>query len=480
MKTLGDTLPRRFKAKASGSITAGKPLIVKADGDVTEISATGGGQDLGSAVVFESAGVRFLGSTFDSNENKIVIVYRDGGNSNYGTAVVGTVSGSTISFGTPVVYNSANSSYNAATFDSNANKVVVAYRDAGNSNRGTAIVGTVSGTSISFGSGEVFETGETYPIAATFDSSNNKVVIAYGDEGNSNYGKAIVGTVSGTSISFGSETTFNSGSTPGNQISASFDSNSNKVVITYRDGGNSSYGTAIVGTVSGTSISFGSETVFDSIYIDNTSSTFDSSNNKIVVTYQRVSATDIYAAVGTVSGTSISFGTPVAVDTSAGSYSGVVFEGATNKVVVSFDDNLSSNGQFRLGTVSGTSISFEGVVTFESVAVDYISSTLDSNSNAAVIAYKDSGNSNYGTAVAFRAATSNLTSENYIGIAEYAAADTETATVFIKGGVSPDQSSLTPGQTYFVQTDGTIATSAGTPSVTAGTAVTSTKLIVKG
>ena len=29
----------------------------------------------------------------------------------------------------------------------------------------------------------------------------------------------------------------------------------------------------------------------------------------------------------------------------------------------------------------------------------------------------------------------NLTSENYIGIAEYAAADTETATVLIKGGV---------------------------------------------
>ena len=480
MKTIGETLSRRFKAKASGAITAGKPLIVETDGDVTEISASGGGQDLGSPAVFESAGVRFLGSAFDSNENKIVIVYRDDGNSFHGTAVVGTVSGSAISFGTPVVYNSANSSYNAATFDSSANKVVVAYRDAGNSNRGTAIVGTVSGTSISFGSETVFETGETYPIAATFDSSNNKVVIAYGDESDSSKGKAIVGTVSGTSISFGSETEFNSGSTPGNQISASFDSNSNKVVITYRDGGNSNYGTGVVGTVSGTSISFGSETVFDSIYIDNTSSTFDSSNNKIVVTYQRVSATDIYAAVGTVSGTSISFGTPVEVDASAGSYSGVVFEGATNKVVVSFDDNSANNGQLRLGTVSGTSISFEGAVTFESGAVDYISSTLDSNSNAAVIAYKDSGNSNYGTGVAFRAASTNLTSENYIGIAEYAAADTETATVLIKGGVSPDQSSLTPGQTYFVQGDGTLGLTADSPSVTAGTAVTSTKLIVKG
>jgi hypothetical protein len=76
--------------------------------------------------------------------------------------------------------------------------------------------------------------------------------------------------------------------------------------------------------------------------------------------------------------------------------------------------------------------------------------------------------------------STNLTSENYIGIAEYAAADTETATVLIKGGVSTTQSSLTPGQTYFVQTDGTIGTSADSPSVTAGTAVTSTKLIVKG
>jgi hypothetical protein len=482
MKFLGkdpNIIDAYYTATAEGAITAGKPVIVEADGDVTEISATGGGQDLGSAVVFESASVRFLGSTFDSSQNKVVIVYRDAGNSFYGTAVVGTVSGSTISFGTPVVYNSANSSYNAATFDSNANKVVVAYRDAGNSNRGTAIVGTVSGTSISFGSEEVFETGETYPIAATFDSSNNKVVIAYGDESNSSKGKAIVGTVSGTSISFGSETEFNSGSTPGNQISASFDSNSNKVVITYRDGGNSNYGTGVVGTVSGTSISFGSETVFDSIYIDNTSSTFDSSNNKVVVSYQRVSATDIYAVVGTVSGTSISFGTPAEVDTSAGSYSGVVFDSVTNKVIVSFDDNSSSNGQLRLGTVSGTSISFEGAVTFESGEVDYISSTLDSNSNAAVIAYSDAGNSNYGTAVAFRAATSNLTSENYIGIAADTYADNEDSTIGIVGCIDRNQTSLTAGQQYFVQTDGTLSTTAGSPSVLAGTAISATELVVK-
>ena len=48
---------------------------------------------------------------------------------------------------------------------------------------------------------------------STYDSTNEKVVIAYRDQGNSNQGTAIVGTVSGTSISFGSEVVFNSGNT---------------------------------------------------------------------------------------------------------------------------------------------------------------------------------------------------------------------------------------------------------------------------
>jgi|5B_taG_2_1085324.scaffolds.fasta_scaffold10363_3 hypothetical protein len=467
-----------YTATAEGAITAGKPVIVEADGDVTEISASGGGQDLGSPVVFESAGVRYTASAFDSSQNKIVIAYRDDDNSFYGTAIVGTVSGSTLSFGTPVVYESAMTGLNAATFDSNANKIVIAYRDTGNSSRGTAIVGTVSGTSISFGSAEVFESGNTSPIAITFDSSNNKVVIAYGDENNSNYGKAIVGTVSGTSISFGSETTFNAGAIY--SVGATFDSDSNKVVIAYRDGGNSNQGNAIVGTVSGTSISFGSEATFASgTTIREVSATFDSSNNKVVVAYLDYNVTDIMAAVGTVSGTSISFGTPVQVDPHAGDTVGAAFDSANNKVIISFSDSTASNGQLRAGAVSGTSITFEDAVVYESGDVAEISSTFDSNSNATVTAYKDSGNSNYGTAVAFRYALSNLTSENYIGIAADTYADNEDSAIGIVGCVDRNQTGLTAGQQYFVQTDGTLSTTAGSPSVLAGTAISATELVVK-
>ena len=39
---------------------------------------------------------------------------------------------------------------------------------------------------------------------------------------------------------------------------------------------------------------------------------------------------------------------------------------------------------------------------------------------------------------------------------------------------------LTAGQSYYVQTDGNLGTTAASPSVFAGTAVSATKLIVKG
>ena len=74
----------------------------------------------------------------------------------------------------------------------------------------------------------------------------------------------------------------------------------------------------------------------------------------------------------------------------------------------------------------------------------------------------------------------NLTSENFIGFSDAAYADTQTATIQAGGAINTGQSSLTIGQQYFVQTDGTIGTTAATPSVIAGTAVSATDLIVKG
>jgi hypothetical protein len=136
-----------------------------------------------------------MSAVFDSNANKVVIAYRDNGNSFYGTAIVGTVSGTSISFGTAVVFNTANATEFGTTFDSTNNKVVIAYSDFGNSGNGTLITGTVSGTSISFDSALVYEAAQVTYSSAIFDSNANKVAIAYQDVGNSSYGTSVVLTV---------------------------------------------------------------------------------------------------------------------------------------------------------------------------------------------------------------------------------------------------------------------------------------------
>jgi hypothetical protein len=76
-------------------------------------------------------------------------------------------------------------------------------------------------------------------------------------------------------------------------------------------------------------------------------------------------------------------------------------------------------------------------------------------------------------------ASTNLTSENYIGISDGTYTNGQTATVQLIGSVDDAQSGLTPGSKYYVQNDGTLSTTAGNPSVLAGTAVATTKLKVK-
>ena len=437
--------------------------------------------EVGSPAVYNSSNTAYNSAVYDSTNNKVVVAYRDNANSNYGTAIVGTVSGTSISFGSPTVFESANTAYISAVYDSTNQKVVIAYADIGNSDSGTAVVGTVSGTSISFGSPALFQSGGIARPSVAFDSTNGKVVVAYRSQVNSDIGKAAVGTVSGDSISFGSSVTFETGMT--NFISTAYDSTNQKVVIAYQDEGNNNYGTAIVGTVSGTSISFGSPVTFESATTNRTSIAYDSTNQKVVIAYvDQGSSYYGTAIVGTVSGTSISFGSPVVFEAASTDFPSIAYDSTNQKVVIAYRDSGNSQyGTAIVGTVSGTSISFGSPVVFESASTAFISAAFDSTNNKVVFAYMDSGNSSYGTAVTFspRTISSNLTSENYIGISDGAYTNGQTATIQLIGSVDDAQSSLTPGQKYYVQNDGSLSTTADTPSVLAGTAIASTKLLIK-
>ena len=465
---------------ATGTIGDGVIVTLETDGTVKTVTRTTGSLEVGTPVVFESATTDSCSATFDSNSNKVVIAYRDIGNSSYGTAVVGTVSGSGISFGNPVVFESATVEFNSATFDSDNNKVVIAYQDEGNSDYGTAIVGTVSGTSISFGTAVVFESASTRYPSATFDSNTNRVVIAYRDVGNSNYGTAIVGTVSGTAISYGSPVVFESSAS--SYHAAVFDTNSNVVVIAYT--AVSDRGTGIVGTVTGggtNSISFGTAVQYNLTAEYDKGACFDSDSNVVVIAYQDNGNSNYgTAVVGTVSGTDISFGTEVVYQSSATYYDSATFDSNTNKAVIVYKDTASSEyGTLIVGTVSGTSISFpDAKIVFEPADTKWISPTFDSDSNAVVIAYEDRGNSSYGTGVVYGAPIITDVG-NEIGIAAEAGTDGNPLDVTILGGVNASQSGLTIAAEYWAADDGTLSSSdTGYPKM--GIALSATELLIKG
>ena len=446
----------------AGTNLTSENYIGMSPGFVEDSSVT---QSASSPVIFENAVPRYTAVAYDANAQKVVIAYRDSGNSNYGTAVVGTVSGTTISFGTPVVYESAQANYTAIVYDANAQKVVIAYQDGDNSSSGTAIVGTVSGTSISFGSPTVFKNSNSTDIKATYDANAQKIVIIANHSGT--VSQAHVGTISGTSISFG--TAVNYGSNVGDFNAITYDPNSQKVVLAYRNAGAGNlHGLALVGTVSGTSISFGSEVAFDtSATIEDISIAYDSNAQKVVIAYNVGSGT---AIVGTVSGTSISFGTASVFNAASSSSINAVYDASAQRVVIAYRDVSPFYGKALAGEISGTSITFNTATDFLDSRAEEIGMGYDSDAEKLVISFRNHAD-NTGDAVVF--------TTGYTDITRGEVADGDNATVDIVGTVSSNQLNLTAGQQYYVQTDGTIGTTPASPSVLAGTAVSATKMVVK-
>jgi len=477
MRIIGNdpSVPRQEHAVASGTLTDGTPVIVNADGTVGVVAETTVTQSAGTPVEWNSNVIRYTSAAYDANAQKVVVAYYDFGDSGHGYAAVGTVSGTSISFGTPVEFENAEIRYPAISYDTNAQKVLITYQDVGNSNYGTAIVGTVSGTSISFGTATVFKSGGTLWHTSAYDPDSQKIIIAFGR--NSASPQAAVATISGTSVSFGSLATY--GGTNDTAHNMAYDTNTDRVVIAYRDGSDTQ-GKSVVGTVSGTSISFGSEVVFESGGVEERFGiAYDASAQKIVIAY--VTSNAGAAKVGTVSGTSISYGSSVEYSSSASDYVAIAYDSNAESVAIFYRDASPFYGKAVSGKVSGTSISFTSEFTFQSGRTQEIAAAYDANAQKVVVAYRDYA-AGRGDAVVFTTGftSQNLTSENYIGIARSGAADGAGAIIDTQGAIADNLSGLTAGQSYYVQTDGTLDTTAADPSVFAGTAVSATKLIVKG
>ena len=468
---------RKVQAVASGVLASGDTVVVNANGTVSVVAQQS--SSAGDIQTFSTGSIGRNAVVHDTVNNKILIAYSE----STGLAVVGTVDASakTISFGSPVQFDSGGVDQLAIGFDPVAGKCLISYKDANNSNYGTAIVATISGTSVSFGTPAVFLSNTTTRNSIAYDAGAGKFLLAHVNQGDGYDGTSRVATISGTNVSFGTAVVFCTSHTRG--LNAVYDPDQAKVGLFYRTDANS-HGVYRIGTISGTNVSYSSETAFKATAIGTgVSATYDTTNNKFVVAYFYSSRP--YVNAGTSNGSSITFGTESAAFI-AGEVSilegDTVFDESQGKSLVMFRNVGGASGALTVVPVdtSGSTPSFDALYALGMGATDESSAAYDSTNSRAIFVAKNNASTNNGDAKVWATTPSNLTAENFIGIASNGYATGQAATINAKGFIDDNQSSLTAGQSYFVQNNGDLGLTAADPSVFAGTAVSATKLIVKG
>jgi hypothetical protein len=474
-----------FEAVADGSITAGSTVVIKSTGKVANATD----QSASNSTPANVTGNRLVNfdAAYDAGQNCVLLCYRDTQNSNKVCIRAATLSGSTLTFGTQVVTDMITDSRINIASDGSGGFILIA-KDTNQSNKQYALAGTVSGTTISTGSEAEFA-DSTYGIHdVTFDSTSGKFVIVYIDNQNSFYLTAKVATRSGTSFSLGTAVVANS-DTYTDVCRCTEDTDENRIVV-FAD----SVTKCIAGAVSGTSTSWGS-----SVTISGTEPLSDSTENTAEVTYDSSAKATVFlysddgtspsknacAIVVTLSGSTVTAGSRQVLYSAdkARNVSGV-YDALAQKVLVVFDkgaDGQARTGQFLTATITGgtsRSATASSITQFESSQTSMPIVVHHTAEGKNIIAYSDEGDSDLGKYVVQASFFQNYT--DFIGFTDTSYDDGDLVKVQVGGSVNDLQSSLTAGQTYFVQTNGTIGLTAASTSVTAGTAVSATEILVKG
>lgn len=225
---------------------------------------------------------------------------------------------------------------------------VVAWRDANDGDQGKCVIGTVSGSSVTYGSIVTFNAADTRnPSIAKIDSTHFAIV--FRDTGDSGKGKAMIATVaSGDVITFGAEYTFAAGTANNPDVKLL---DSTHIVISWDDVTNTD-GSAIVGTISLTDvITFGTRVAFKSTSINGSRiAVLDSTHFAAI--FKGESNEYVASRVGVVTaGTIITFGTEVSV-LATSSNSADVYPIDSTHFLVAYTDNTAGLVSGNVGTVS--------------------------------------------------------------------------------------------------------------------------------
>jgi len=461
---------------ATGAVSNGDIVGLNFDGTISVMSQKAGSPTDASSADVDSS--RATDIAYDSTNNKVLYVYNTA--DFYMYAVVGTVSGNSISFGTPVQMLGTGAQSPTVCFDSNAGKFAIMFRDYTASGIG-AIVATISGTSVSFGSKA---TVDSEPAAvgagrAIFDPDQNAII--YMRIGTSNHGRISAGSISGTSISWGSTVEYSTDYVENNlSFDLTYDTSANKTILVYKRLINNTSGDIYYRTVttSGTSISLGTQRV---LYVSTSTyaeprCVYSPAANKTFFAYAQGSSLE--TVVGTLSGDTFSFGT------TKSNISGTPVSGSVYHRLYNYNpdtEEIIESSIYYYGTAQTANYKIVGTDNYAqtyiniveglgTTAADHLGTCYDTGSNKMVISFRDDAKSDKPQALVYDPAIPT----NWAGLAAEAISNGASGKVTIIGGVNTAQSGLVSGVPYKVSSTSS-SLSEGTGTIV-GTALSASSI----
>lgn len=316
-----------------------------------------------------ASGTTSYASVSKIDSSHVIATFRN--SSAQGVAQIGTIDGTTITFGTTYQFTSTAQATSVSVLDST--HAFITYTTAG---AGYGVIATISGTAITYGTPVQFSssmrTGNKNGISVALDSTH--VLVEYVEEtadpfdmfGGTVYNTWVVAaSISGTSITFGSASTLTSDNS-GVYISAGKLDSTHAAVI-YATNSGASY--VVVFAISGTSISHGSAVQYVASGSDGSLAVLDSTHGIIVY---RGSDNNGYAVVATISGTTVSVGSASTVNSGTTYYTNVEPLTSSTAMFIYRDQDNSGIGKTRLLTVSAGTVSSDSASVFLNTAISNI------------------------------------------------------------------------------------------------------------
>jgi hypothetical protein len=463
---------------ASGAISAGDLVVLNSNGTVSSVTdstslGTAGSQ---TAKNFDpsSTGRGKSKTAYHPVEDRFVVMYADEGSTyDLKVAVVKINDDYSTEYGTPVTINTGFFSiYNSwdVTYDPPSGKMILAYQYG-------IVTFSVSNMSITLEHTAVAIDTSTVKggISLVYDEAAEKTVVVYN---RSDYLNARTVTFTGSTVSLGTKGTL-SGSLPDPEtIYTAYDSVEEVIVVVYEDEGSDRL-EAVCVSVSGTTCTFGTEVQVNANKIDHDYSSaivYDVASGKTLFFYREGEGT--FYAQGTVlsvSGTTITVGSTNTISTltSVLGLDAAYDPEAARTVVFWYYPSTGSEWYAQPVTVSGTSMSYGTVVAVGAEALQGGETLYDPVRKVFITsAYK--GSSQYIYASAKFTVNSNV--DQWIGIAEEAISSGSTGSITVTGGVNDQQSGLTIGSNLYGTPSGDIVS--GVTDYPIGTALSATDVVI--